>query len=53
MAYYDGGKIKKSPEVEELNWECMDNAINEMSEDEIGKKIVRKVLEKIRHNEKI
>lgn len=53
MAYYDGGEIKKSSEVEGLDWEYIDNALNEMTEDEIGKRIVRKVLKKVGRNEKI
>ncbi|AYD39080.1 NUDIX domain-containing protein [Clostridium fermenticellae] len=47
MAYYDTGEIKRSSEVEGMNWEYIDNALDEMVEDEIGKSIVSKVLKKI------
>lgn len=44
MAKYNGGQIKKSPEVEGLNWANLDDAISQMSEDFIGKRVVNKVL---------
>lgn len=47
MARYVEGEITKSSEVEWVNWVCLNNAINEMNEDEIGKRIVRKVLKEI------
>lgn len=47
MARYVEGEIIKSSEVEWVNWVCLNNAINEMNEDEIGKRIVRKVLKEI------
>lgn len=47
MAKYDGGEIKKSSEVEGIEWKKLDHAIFEMSEDEIGKNVVKKVLKEI------
>jgi len=47
MAKYDGGDIKKSSEVEWVNWRYIEDALCEMKEDEIGKRIVRKVLNKL------
>jgi NAD+ diphosphatase len=49
MAKYDGGDIKKSSEVEWVNWSHIENALCEMSEDEVGKRIVRKVLKEINY----
>ena len=51
MAYYVEGEIKKSEEVEGVEWGCLRNAISEMSEDEIGKRIVEKVLKELNYNE--
>ena len=47
MAKYLNGKINKSSEVEWAEWGHIDNALCEMSEDEIGKRIVRKVIKEI------
>ncbi|WP_147566487.1 NAD(+) diphosphatase [Clostridium tyrobutyricum] len=47
MAKYDGGKITKSSEVEFVNWSKLENAICEMSEDVVGKKIVKRVLKEL------
>jgi len=47
MAKYIEGEITKSPEVEWANWGNIDDAIGEMSEDEIGKRVVRKLLKEI------
>lgn len=44
MAVYDSGEILKSPEVDSCEWISLDTALEEMNEDEIGKKIVKKVL---------
>jgi NAD+ diphosphatase len=44
MALYDSGEIIKSPEVDSAEWISLESALNEMYEDEIGKKIVKKVL---------
>ena len=48
MARYVAGEITKSSEVEDAQWCKICDAINEMSEDRIGKCIVEKVLEQIR-----
>jgi NAD+ diphosphatase len=51
MARYIGGEIIKSSEVEWVNWVYLKDAIDEMNEDEIGKRIVRKVLKEIGYTE--
>lgn len=47
MADYDGGELKKSSEVESLNWTNIEDALCELNEDKIGKSIVKKVLKEI------
>ncbi|MGL4773141.1 MAG: NAD(+) diphosphatase [Clostridium sp.] len=47
MAKYDSGDIKKSDEVEGVAWSNIEDALCEMSRDEIGKKVVKKVLNEI------
>lgn len=47
MAKYIDGEINKSSEVEWVDWSHIEDALCEMSEDEIGKKVVRKVLKQI------
>lgn len=47
MAVYAGGEIEKSDEVEWVEWSHIEDALCEMSEDEIGKRVVRKVLKEI------
>ncbi|MBU5486506.1 NUDIX domain-containing protein [Clostridium sp. MSJ-11] len=47
MAKYIEGEIKKSDEVEWVEWGKIEDALCEMHEDEIGKNIVRKVLKEI------
>lgn len=47
MAKYVEGEIYKSSEVEGAEWSKLDSAICEMSEDEIGKRIVIKVLKEL------
>lgn len=47
MAQYVSGEIEKSDEVEWVEWVNLDTAISQMSEDRIGKKIVKKVLKEI------
>ncbi|KAJ50793.1 NAD+ diphosphatase [Clostridium tetanomorphum] len=47
MANYVEGEIIKSDEVEWVDWGQLEDAICEMREDEIGKNVVRKVLEQI------
>jgi NAD+ diphosphatase len=51
MAKYVEGEINKSSEVEGAQWGNIDNALCEMSEDEIGKRVVRKLLKEIGYNE--
>ena len=48
-AVYVGGEINKSSEVEWAEWSNIDDALCEMSEDEIGKRVVRKLLKKIEY----
>lgn len=48
MAKYIDGTINKSNEVEWVDWSFIKDALSEMSEDEIGKRIVRKVLKEIK-----
>ncbi|MCT8978739.1 NUDIX domain-containing protein [Clostridium sp. CX1] len=47
MAYYNGGELKKSSEVECVSWSDIEDALCEMSEDKIGRNIVKKVLKEI------
>lgn len=47
MAKYEEGEINKSSEVEWVDWGEIEDALCEMREDEIGKRIVRKVLKEI------
>lgn len=49
MAKYVEGEINKSSEVDWADWENIDDAICEMSEDEIGKRVVRKLLKEIEY----
>lgn len=44
VAKYVSGKIEKSSEVEWLDWSNIENALCEMKKDEIGKRVVRKIL---------
>ncbi|NMM64117.1 NUDIX domain-containing protein [Clostridium sp. P21] len=50
MAEYESGEINKSPEVEWVDWSNIEDALCEMNEDKIGKKIVKKVLKEIGYN---
>ncbi|MBQ6820736.1 MAG: NUDIX domain-containing protein [Clostridium sp.] len=43
-ADYISGEINKSDEVEEIGWVKISNALEEMKEDIIGKKVVQKIL---------
>lgn len=45
MADYVSGTIKKSTEVEGMGWSKLSSALDEMKEDIIGTKVVKKVLE--------
>lgn len=47
MATYVNGEISKSSEVEWVDWSNIDDALCQMQEDEIGQRIVRKVLREI------
>ena len=47
MARYVEGEISKSSEVEWVDWGNIEDALCEMSEDVIGKNVVRKVLKEI------
>ena len=51
MAKYVEGEINKSSEVEGVEWGNIDDALCQMSEDEIGKRVVRKLLKEINYNE--
>lgn len=51
MASYIEGSINKSSEVEWVDWSSLKDAIGEMHQDEIGKRIVRKVFKEIGYNE--
>ena len=51
MAKYVEGEINKSSEVEGVEWGNIDDALCQMNEDEIGKRIVRKLLREIKYNE--
>ena len=45
MADYESGDIKKSDEVEGIEWVNINDAISQMEEDKIGKRVVKKILE--------
>jgi NAD+ diphosphatase len=47
-AMYVDGYIIKSSEVEDAEWKHIDDALCEMSEDEIGKRVVRKILREMK-----
>lgn len=47
MAQYVDGEIVKSDEVEWVDWSKIEDALCEMSEDEIGKNVVKQVLKEI------
>lgn len=49
MAEYVSGEISKSTEVEWVDWSCLEHAIEEMNEDEIGKRVVNKVLKELNY----
>lgn len=52
MAYYVEGEINKSAEVEWVDWSNLEDALSEMNHDEIGKRIIRKVLKKVGYKDK-
>lgn len=47
MAQYVDGEINKSEEVEDAGWINIEDALCEMEEDKVGKKVVKKVLKEI------
>lgn len=47
IAKYVEGEINKSSEVEWVDWSNIEDALCELNEDEIGKRVVRKVLKEI------
>ncbi|MCY6372788.1 NAD(+) diphosphatase [Clostridium ganghwense] len=47
MANYVKGEIKKSDEVEGVEWNNIEDALCQMKEDKIGKRVVRKVLKEL------
>ncbi|SKA91588.1 NAD+ diphosphatase [Clostridium sp. USBA 49] len=47
MAKFIKGELTKSLEVEQAYWVNLEDALKEMKEDEIGKRIVKKVLKEI------
>lgn len=47
MATYDSGEIIKSDEVEWVGWSQLSEALSEMNEDNIGKRVVEKVLKEL------
>ncbi|KOA20060.1 NADH pyrophosphatase [Clostridium homopropionicum DSM 5847] len=47
MAEYVEGELAKSDEVEWVDWSNLEDALDEMKEDEVGKRVVRKVLKEI------
>lgn len=47
IAYYESGEIKKSTEVEGIAWYNIEDALCELNEDKVGKRVVRKVLKEI------
>jgi NAD+ diphosphatase len=49
-AKYVEGEIIKSSEVDWAEWKNINEALCEMSEDEIGKRVVRKLLKEIENN---
>lgn len=46
VARYRSGEINKSSEVEGIDWVKLQDAIKELNKDEIGKTVMRKILEK-------
>ncbi|MGL5149133.1 MAG: NAD(+) diphosphatase [Clostridium sp.] len=47
MAKYKEGKLKKSDEVEGIEWSKLDSAISQMTKDNIGKRVIKKVIDKM------
>lgn len=51
VARYVRGDLKQSIEVEAINWESLDKALEEMKNDIIGKKVINKILERKNNKE--
>lgn len=49
MAEYKSGIIIKSSEVEGVSWVKLNNALDEMKEDTIGRCVVKKVLDRLKN----
>ena len=45
MANYESGEINKSDEVEGIGWIDLKDALSQMEEDIIGKKVVKKIID--------
>ncbi|QGU93790.1 NUDIX domain-containing protein [Clostridium bovifaecis] len=52
MADYVEGEITKSDEVEWVDWSNIEDALCQMQEDHVGKKVVKKVLKEINYTGK-
>lgn len=52
MADYVEGEITKSDEVEWVDWSNIEDALCQMQEDEVGKRVVKKVLKEINYTGK-
>ena len=50
VADFASGDIKKSMEVEGIGWTKLSNALEEMKEDTIGTRVVKKLLELEKYN---
>ena len=48
MAFYKEGNIVKSDEVEDVSWEKLDESLELMNEDIIGKRVMNKVFENLK-----
>lgn len=46
VAEYEGGEINQSTEVEFIDWVNLCDALDEMKEDLVGQRVIRKILEK-------
>ncbi|MGL5649711.1 MAG: NAD(+) diphosphatase [Clostridium sp.] len=48
IAFYEDGEIKKSNEVEDLGWCKISEALDQMKEDLVGTKAVKKIIEMLK-----
>lgn len=53
IATYESGEIKKSDEVEWLDWINIEDALCQMTEDKVGTKVVKKVLKELGYEDLI